>query len=467
MATEPHVRRSNGRDPGPPVADGTDARIEEITRIVLGVLHEHDPRARRSRDARLWAWATANVLVVVTLVSVAGLVGALAINRVGFWAIATELASDYRAAEQRNELIDQHLELGDRLLGAEQLKASRVEFERVLAIEPTNVDAHRGVFKATIFQPIAEQQFDPSSAEVRLQSLIEIDPGDRDAHAFLGDLYRMQGDAHAYVADRGRGSQKEAARQNASRSYAAALAQYADGIDEARPLPHAYHGTGLVYLRQGQNDRAIEMFQLARDLAPGQQRYETDLAIVQYLVEDYTPARENFDQLLARDDRLLLPSYYLAAIWRLGDQLKRAREHDERLQRMLAQPAIQALERNSTPWVFPTRRGWVSISPLEQKRAITFFTSALTAHLLGDERTAAELRAKAATMRVTRKEAFEVRQVVLAMTARLQKQYPRDIERFRREGDRVEALRVERHLALTKSFEDEILATYGEGIPEA
>lgn len=395
-------------------------QIEEITRVVLRVIQEHRPAATSTNwRSGLWNWAKANPTPTLALIGVVGLVIALAILHVGPWAVAAKIAADYREAQQRGDLIEEHLNLGNRFLGAQELDAARAEFEEALKVEPTNVEAQRGLFRATVFEPIVRRGYDPAIAQMRLRFLLQQDADDAHAHAFLGDVYMEQFD------------------------FAQALEQYRAALKKDNSLAHAYGGAGLAYSFQNMSNDAVEMYRRALKFAPSSQIYRNNLAYEFFRMGRYEESKREYDHVLRSDPSYLLSYNVASNVYRITGDLETARRYQEYLVRLFADPQIRALERNGSWWAFRTETqrvtavdpGAVYLVEYKEKRAYALLNLALTAHLQRDTGEARSAALHARRAQLTAEQARSIRTVILFDTALLTKErteYAATVRAFRK-----------------------------------
>jgi tetratricopeptide (TPR) repeat protein len=312
-------------------------RVEEITRRVLEFLSSYEPRARPDRLRSFVSAIGENLGIAIAL-------GTVILLAIGFLAygispttVIGEVVADYRDAQEREQLVLEHIELGNRFLDVEQLKAARTEFKEALKLDPTNVDAQRGLFKTNVFEPVVKRQYDPEVVELRLKSLLREEPDDPNAHAFLGDIYWAQG-----YPDR-------------------ALTQYDRAIEEAPTFAHAYAGKGFVYDVQNRSEQALEMFQRALELSPWNRVYRDNLAYLLFSAGRYRDAFDQYDRLSRVDPNLVSSYIGLGNTYRVLGDLPNARFYQAYAVELLLKRSIQTLELNSRSWFYHTK-----LSPPEE-----------------------------------------------------------------------------------------------------
>jgi tetratricopeptide (TPR) repeat protein len=397
-------------------------RVEEITRVVLRVIEEHRPPPQRAGPAaRFWGWLRDHpTLPLAFLGFLLVVLMARAFFGVGFWAIASQVAGDYKETQQRQDLIDEHLDLGDRFLGAGELVAAREEFQQALKLEATNVDARRGLLRATVFDPIVKGDYNPAIVEMRLEFLLDLDEDDADAHAFLGDVDAEQFD------------------------YDQALAHYETARKKDPDLPHAYAGFAIVYGLRDQSGRAAEMYRRALELAPSAPIYRSNLAYELFRTRRYKAAIREYEHVISQDP-VLMPAYNeLASTYRAHGDLANARRYQEHLLRLFTDKDALAAERNGGYWSLRTKLprrktdeprdpGAVSLYTFPEKRAYSLLSFALTAYLEGDFAAARRSARLARRIPLNPTQAEGVRSVILfdvALVAKEMDFLARDARRF-------------------------------------
>ncbi|MFN2615524.1 MAG: tetratricopeptide repeat protein [Thermoleophilaceae bacterium] len=237
----------------------------------------------------------------------------------------------YKAAQERDDLVEQHVELGDQFLSVEQIDAARAEYRRAIELDSTDPAARRGLFKATVFEPISRhEQFDPEVVEMRLQHLLDRDPGDADALAFLGDTAFGRND------------------------YTNALAWYDQALHEDHHLAHAYSGKGIVLDLQGKPQDAARMFEAALKESRFNPRYRSNLAYQYYRLGRYKDSVKLYQQALGTDPRALILYNEVSSVFRLRGQLDQAHQAGRRLLTLMGDRAVRRLKRNGGQWFLHT-----------------------------------------------------------------------------------------------------------------
>jgi Tfp pilus assembly protein PilF len=395
-------------------------RIEEVTRVVLRVMEEYRrPDAPARPWWRLWNWFAEHATAGLAVLAAIFLAFALIYNHVGPRAVADKVTGDYQEAQDRRDLIEQHVELGERFLGSEQETAATAEFEKALEIDSTNVDAQRGLSRATLFAPISQGDYDPAVTIIRLLSLLDEDSGDAHAHAFLGDVYREEF------------------------RYELALREYEAALNADPELPHAWAGRGLVYSFQGKSQLAVKNFRAAQDLDRPSQAYKQYLAsellwLGRYDETKTAEAKRLLEQIIAEDPDFILAWLVAAKAYRATNDLITARDYlEDVIFVSFADPEIRSLDRNADDWYFRTnlKGEFDYLRSNREKLAYSLLQLALTAYLQGDRGVATRTARRARGMDLFDFEAASVREMLLldmTILARTNTGYAPTVRLFRR-----------------------------------
>lgn len=165
--------------------------------------------------------------------------------------------------------------LGLVLLGAGEIEAARTELVKALAIDPENVEAHRGLAEAHQ----AAGRFEAAEASAR--RALELRPEDRELQDLLGVLYFRFGRLDEAEAAFRRSIELAPNLVHGHRNLAGVLIARGE-LDEAaavleraleiRPTSTVHLNLGTVYFFQGLYSRAAEAYEKALDSAYGVHR---------------------------------------------------------------------------------------------------------------------------------------------------------------------------------------------------
>lgn len=322
-------------------------------------------------------FATANWAVLLFLLTVAGLLFGRIVYGISPFYWIEEIKrkeEEYRAKVQQEDfklrMVGRHLDLASALLDAYELEAAAAEYQKALQLDSMNVDAQLGMLKSEIFLSIRRKDYSSQVAEKRLKLIQAENPNDKHALLFLGNVYS------GIDADRALGY------------YAAALAQDAK-------LAVAYNAIGLIYDQRCEFDKASENYEKAAALAA----WNTDiLANVAYHFarnKRYGEAIGRFELLLRLDGKLLWPYWSLSQAYRAVGNVRAAYEWQRELVRLLDDAEVTSHPLNRGQLLFHVGNEPLYIYDLAQVRCYSYYSMALTCHLLGFTEQAAAFVEKA------------------------------------------------------------------------
>jgi tetratricopeptide (TPR) repeat protein len=237
-------------------------------------------------------------------------------------------AEDYDDYEARQALVDDHVELGNKLLDVEQPRAARVEFQAALALDESDPEATLGLVKTRVFEPIEDDELDPEVSHKRLTHLVLTRPDDPNARAYRGDSWLRFG------------------------LYRMAFGEYTRSVRLDAKLAHGYAGQGLVYDVLGEPEKALERYKRALKISGHSTRYRSAYASQLDRLGRSDEAIEEYEDLLAVDPGSLLPYYGLANASRQMGRFPRARDVQDALVELLADRRLANLPRNTGVWYF-------------------------------------------------------------------------------------------------------------------
>jgi tetratricopeptide (TPR) repeat protein len=237
-------------------------------------------------------------------------------------------ADDYDDYEARQALVDDHVELGNKLLDVEQPRAARVEFQAALALDESDPEATLGLVKTRVFEPIEGDELDPEVSHKRLTHLVLTRPDDPNARAYRGDSWLRFG------------------------LYRMAFGEYTRSVRLDSKLAHGYSGQALVYDVLGEPEKALERYRRALKISGHSTRYRAAYASQLDRLGRSEEAIEEYEDLLSVDPGSLLPYYGLANASRMMGESAGARDVQRALVRLLADRRLANLPRNTGVWYF-------------------------------------------------------------------------------------------------------------------
>jgi tetratricopeptide (TPR) repeat protein len=288
--------------------------------------------ARRSLDGAMSVWRSILAHAGALLALGGLLVVALGIVVAGISPLTVlyKAADDYEDYEERQALVDDHVELGNKLLNVEQPRAARVEFEAALALDESDPEATLGLVKTRVFEPIEGDDLDPEVSHKRLTHLVLTRPEDANARAYRGDSWVRFG------------------------LYRMALGEYTRSVRLDAKIAHGYSGQGLVYDVLGEPEKARRRFKRALKISAHSTRYRNNYAYQLARLGRYPEAIREYKNLLEVDPGSLLPYYGLADANRLSGDWSGAREVQAALVELIADRRVANLPRNGGVWYFHT-----------------------------------------------------------------------------------------------------------------
>lgn len=275
---------------------------------------------------------------------------------------------EYKRKEQKegfkNRMVRRHFKLGNEFLNVSQLEAAKVEFKKVLILDPQNIEGQMGLFKAEIFEPIVKDDYDPEIIKKRLNLIQEENPKDPHAFLFLGDVY-----------------------SNIAKDKA--LEYYKKAINSDPSVASAYMGMGNIYAdKKDDKDmrgRTLEMYEEALKLSQWNQSYLNNISYEYLRMGKYDKAIEKYALLLSLQDQYLPTYYSLSKAYRFLGNWKDAHWYQSRLCDLLDDEKVISKKNNAAYWSVDTDSTPVGFWDLKQKKFYAYYSFALTCYLMKDE----------------------------------------------------------------------------------
>jgi tetratricopeptide (TPR) repeat protein len=305
----------------------------------------------------------------------------------------------------KKRMVNRHLELGNTFLGTNQLEAAKIEFQRALELDATNVKAQMGVFKSDVFEPITPQRiYDPEVMKKKLMLILKENPEDPHALSFMGNVY-------LYVD-----------RKKAEEFFKRATAQDSS-------IAAGYYGLGLIHDIENRLDEALEMYEKALSLSEWNQHYLNNVAYKYLQKKQYKQAIEKYYLLLNLDQRYLLAYYTISNAYRLKNDFYSAKWYQNRLLALMDDEATTSLKRNIGAWFFHVESDKIiQFFDFPKKRCYAYFNIALTSYLLGLEEESKAFLEKARELETP--EEPSVKELVNFDISVLEKEQPDTIEKL-------------------------------------
>lgn len=271
---------------------------------------------------------------------------------------------DYeRKAEQdqfKQRMVKRHLELADALLNVYELEAAKINYEKALELDLLNVEAQMGLLKTEIFLSVSRKDYSPQAAEKQLKLIQEENPNDKHALLFLGDVYSAIEPEQA-------------------------LEYYAKALDQDPNLAIAYNNIGYIYDSMGQSNKASENYRRAATLEKWNTMILGNAAYHSLRRKRYHEAIRQFEVLLRLNPKLLWAYWSLAHAYCLTSQVTSAYVWQQHLLSLLDDEAVTSLPLNRGELLFHAGEEVLYIVGLPQMRCYSYYSMALSCHLLGKQ----------------------------------------------------------------------------------
>lgn len=220
--------------------------------------------------------------------------------------VAKAVSNCERAAQLDDDLREVHLSLGLVSAGTGRNEAALQHFRRVLQLDPTNADAHRGM--ARVYEALGSAE-NLEGAEAHYRKAIELRPAYWAGYTGLGRFYYRQG----RYADAEKQFQKvltltpDNFRDHASlgavyyhlERFSEALKMYQRSI-EIQPNLFAYTNLAVLYFHQGHYLEAATAFEKAMQLSPQDYQLRGYLAASYYWAPGHLDKAVSHYQVAAR-----------------------------------------------------------------------------------------------------------------------------------------------------------------------
>lgn len=270
-----------------------------------------------------------------------------------------------RKLRKFNERISNHyLKLGDSLLDISQPESAKIAFNKACSLDPMNIEAHLGLLKSEVFQPISKSEpayYDIERTKKMLEIILDVKNNDRHALYFLGEFYRdvdpeKAKEYYNKVLDLKRGSELDSLAYYGlawlallDKDKVTALELASNAADRNEHNPVVLNGLGYVYLVNNKYDKTIEI------LGP-----------------------------ILKNNPYLMPSYCnIIQAYRMAGNIKDAYVYSKKLIYCIENEDIFSIESNRRlSFVEMDRDGGVArIKGTADRKCFSYFTVALTCYL--------------------------------------------------------------------------------------
>jgi tetratricopeptide (TPR) repeat protein len=220
------------------------------------------------------------------------------------------------------------------------------------------VEAQMGLLKSEIFLSIRRKDYSPQVAQKQLKLIQAENPDDKHALLFLGDVY-------------------------SSIDQDRALQYYTAALQQDPSLAIAYNNIGVIYDERCQFDKSSENYEKAAELAQWNTDILANVAYHSLRKKRYNEAINQFELLLRLDGKLLWAHWSLAQAYGLTGNIRAAYDWQRHLLRLLDDEEVTSLPLNRGQLLFHVEDVPLYIYDLPQMRCYSYYSMALTCHLLG------------------------------------------------------------------------------------
>jgi len=277
----------------------------------------------------------------------------------------------------KDKMVIRNINLGNSFLDAYNLEAAKTEFEKALNKDPTNIEAHMGLIKSEVFQPLERDlaYYDPDIAEKKIDLILKENENDKHALLFLGIVYTAIDNEKALIC-------------------------LNKAILSDPKFAIAYSNIAKVYAMQNKNDESLATMKKAASLSKWNPIINNSLGY-QYLINDmYEEAIKQLDFLLRFDPYFLIAYWNITNSYRMFGRFQLAYKRQKKLIELLEDENVTSLKRNQLRWFFNTESDkGVIFYDLIGKKSYSYYSMALTCYLIDSKKEAQEYIDKAQELR--------------------------------------------------------------------
>ena len=271
-----------------------------------------------------------------------------------------------KSEDFRKRMVQRHLSLGNQLITDFHLPAAREEFEYALGIDPVNTEAQFGLLKTRVFEPIADNDYDPDISARKIEQILDESPNDEHAKLFLGVLHMRLG--------------TEQERTIARKFFREAL-----DLDSKCTL--AYINLGWIADVEGDPVQACEFYRKANEASPFNLTALNNLAYHLLRLGEYAESAEKSEEIVAINKNQLISYWNLSNALRLIGKLAEAERVLATARGLFSEEEVWKLKRNSVNWFFQTHDDGTGVlfETIDEKRCYTSYSLGATRLMLNDE----------------------------------------------------------------------------------
>lgn len=268
-----------------------------------------------------------------------------------------------------NECIANHyLKLGNSLLDISQPEAAKAAFKKVCSLDPMNIEAHLGLLKSEVFQPISKREpayYDIEKTKKMLEIILNVKNNDPHALYFLGEFYRD--------------FNPEKAKEYYNKVLDLKLESELDGL--------AYYGLAWLALLDKDKGTALELAKKAANRSEYNSVVLNGLGYVYLVNKKYDNTIKILETLL-KYNPYLMPSYCnIIQAYRMTGNIKNAYVYSKKLIYCIENKDVFSIELNRRlSFVEMDSDGGVArIKGIADRKCFSYFTVALTCYLNDSE----------------------------------------------------------------------------------
>jgi tetratricopeptide (TPR) repeat protein len=336
-------------------------QTEQITKIVLKVINDQKETQSKKRNFqnKFFNAITKNWAVFIFFIGVLTAIIGWLFYEISPFQKFEEISRNQKLNQYKMKMAKRHIALGNSFLNTAQLEAARVEFDKALVIDESNIDAHFGKLKTEIFLPIENDGYNPEIVKKRLDAIFAEDSIDPHANVYLGDIYfEIDNDS--------------------------ALMYYNKALKADSGIAAAYFGKGVIFDTEYNIDSAISMYSKALSLSEWNQTYLSNLAYQYYKKKEFDKAINYYTESVERNSNFILNLFGLSSAYRFQGKLEYADYYSKYLIQFINNDNLMALSANSSNWFWNAGEDHVLFYDLPMKKCYAYYSAALTAYLQND-----------------------------------------------------------------------------------
>jgi tetratricopeptide (TPR) repeat protein len=264
---------------------------------------------------------------------------------------------ELRRIDQKKTMITEHHSLANMYLNVHDAESAYKQFESIISLDPTNIDAMIGIQKANIIQNLVYPPVDFQRAGFMLVSLKnnKIWDGSNDPHLLVseGILHRNHD-------------------PSISKELFERALRIAPEYTEARVL------LAIIQKEEGSINEAIRNLRLAHNERPYNIRYTQNLAATLKEAKLLEESKKKYERIIKNKSDYLLAYLGLSSIHIIQEDFVSAQKVDDRLIAQIQNNDALELDHNSRPWLFPVNESVIQLYRSDEKKNYAILRSCLS-----------------------------------------------------------------------------------------